>query len=96
MMIKSSIFYLVGLLFILNISACQQTSPTKSKGLFGFWETNTIPTPTNRSCFSTSPSHRRTKSTVFLLAAGADTGGLTETSTLMALTLPLPFVKLFF
>ena len=80
-MIKSPILYLVGLLLILNMSACQQTPPIKSKSGSGSRGKSTIPTPTNRPCFSTAPTKPRTKSTVFMLAAGADTVDLTETST---------------
>jgi len=75
---KKLFILLVGALLI--VSACQQTPPIKSKGWFS-WGKSTIPTPTNRQCFSTAPTKPRTKSTFFMLAAGADTGDLTETST---------------
>ena len=75
MMIKSPIFYLVGLLLTLNMFGCQ--SITQKSGSSDRGKTATF---TNRQCFSTSPTNQRTKRTVFMLAAGANTGELTETS----------------
>jgi hypothetical protein len=83
-MIKPRNRCLTGLLLILlNLSACQTSPEFKSKGLFDWlFNNNSQTTPTQRRCFSNLPlPSQRTHSTVFLLAAGADTGKLTETST---------------
>jgi len=71
---------------LIMISGCQQTSPTKSKGglldVFSAWFNNGEKStdPTNRDCFSSSPTSQHTKTRVFLLAAGANTGELLKTS----------------
>lgn len=81
-MIKSPIFYLVVFWFFFVLSGCQQTLTTKPKAWCPWCpESPPTTTPTNRQCFSTSPTSQRTKGSVFLLAAGANTGELTETST---------------
>jgi hypothetical protein len=77
-MIKSPQFYLIGLLFIL-ISGCQST-PDIIKSPSGEECTTPPPPPTNRQCFSKASTPERTQSTVFMLAAGADTEKLTKTS----------------
>jgi hypothetical protein len=80
-MIKSPQFYLMGLLLIL-VSGCQQTSPVgEPKSWFWFEKESNTPPSTNRQCFSKSSTpEQRTQSTVFMLAAGANTGKLTKTS----------------
>ncbi|HDN27419.1 MAG TPA: caspase family protein [Thioploca sp.] len=83
-MIKSRHWCLTGLLLmLLNLSACQTSPEFKSKGLFDwFFNNNSQTAPTQRRCFSNLPPPRqRTRGTVFLLATGANTGKLTETST---------------
>ncbi len=75
---KKLFILLVGMMLI--VSACQQTQPVKPKSLFDSLWGATIPTPTNRQCFTTTPTKQRTKNTVFMLAAGANTGELTETA----------------
>ncbi|MDM8566919.1 caspase family protein [Candidatus Halobeggiatoa sp. HSG11] len=68
---------LIGLILIL--SACQQTSMLKPKELVDDWIIDTTIVPTNRQCFTTL-TKQHTKNTVFMLAAGANTGELTETT----------------
>jgi len=80
-MIKSPQFYLMGLLLIL-ISGCQAPFPVGIQKSPLMEECTTpLPPPTNRQCFSkASTPAQRTQSTVFMLAAGADTGKLRKTS----------------
>lgn len=70
---------LIGLILIL--SSCQQTvkqtSIVQPKDLIEHLIINATATSTNRKCFTTP---QRTTNTVFMLAAGANTGELTETA----------------
>lgn len=75
---------LIGLiLFGLNLSACQPTSIKQEKGVLDYFRcTLGTPSPTHRTCFANlPPPSQRNHSTVFLLAGGANTGKLKETST---------------
>jgi len=79
-MIKLPQFYLMGLLFIF-VAGCQQTSSLVGEPKSWFGGGCTLPPPTNRQCFATaSTPAQRAQSTVFMLAAGADTGKLVKTS----------------
>jgi hypothetical protein len=75
-MTKSLQCYLMALLLFL-ISGCQSPVPKNcSVSLQGI-----PPTPTNRDCFlKASKPEQRSQNTVFMLAMGANTGKLTETS----------------
>jgi hypothetical protein len=70
----------MGLLLIL-VSGCQQTLTVGEQKSWKKGCTTPSPPPTNRQCFlKSSTPKQRTQSTVFMLAAGANTENLTKTS----------------